>query len=82
MSLNKILLRLCFAAFLLNSSFMNAQKLDNASTLTMNTKLLQPPYLKAGDTVAIVAPSGILINRKDEVEHAKTLLKRWGLHAI
>ncbi len=45
-------------------------------------KLITPPYLKAGDTVAIVAPSGILINREDEIAHAKKLLKRWGLHAI
>ena len=44
--------------------------------------LITPPYLKAGDTVAIVAPSGILINREDEIAHAKKLLKSWGLHAI
>ena len=29
-----------------------------------NTEMIQPPYLKAGDTVAIVAPSGILKNRE------------------
>lgn len=45
-------------------------------------KLIQPPYLKAGDTVAIVAPSGILKNRQDEVQHAVKLLESWGLHAI
>jgi len=44
--------------------------------------LIQPDYLKAGDTVAIVAPSGILKNRNDEVEQAKALLKSWGLHVI
>ncbi len=42
----------------------------------------QPPYLKAGDTVAIVAPAGILKNRTAEITKAKALLKRWGLHAI
>ncbi len=47
-----------------------------------NTTLKQPPYLKAGDTVAIVAPSGILKNRTKEVEQAKALLKSWGLHAV
>ncbi|WP_298900849.1 LD-carboxypeptidase [uncultured Psychroserpens sp.] len=46
------------------------------------TVLIQPPYLKAGDTVAIVAPSGILKNRNDEVAQAVTLLKSWGLHAV
>ncbi|MFT4781723.1 MAG: muramoyltetrapeptide carboxypeptidase [Psychroserpens sp.] len=44
--------------------------------------LIQPPYLKAGDTVAIVAPSGILKNRTDEVNQAVALLKSWGLHAV
>ncbi|WP_425076580.1 S66 peptidase family protein [Psychroserpens sp. S379A] len=46
------------------------------------TALIQPPYLKIGDTVAIVAPSGILKNRNDEVEQAVALLESWGLHAI
>ncbi|WP_394345712.1 S66 peptidase family protein [Cognatitamlana onchidii] len=42
----------------------------------------QPVYLKAGDTVAIIAPSGILRHRTREIEQAKTLLKSWGLHPI
>ncbi len=45
-------------------------------------KLIQPPYLKAGDTVAIVAPSGILKNRTREIEQAKALLISWGLRPI
>ncbi|NNE32037.1 MAG: LD-carboxypeptidase [Winogradskyella sp.] len=48
----------------------------------MTKELIQPPYLKAGDTVAIVAPSGILKNREREVQQAKDLLKSWGLHAV
>tara|TARA_R110000868_G_scaffold18457_2_gene81051 strand:- start:1944 stop:2960 length:1017 start_codon:yes stop_codon:yes gene_type:complete len=47
-----------------------------------HSTLKQPPYLKAGDTVAIVAPSGILKNRAGEVQQAKALLKSWGLHAV
>ncbi|MGS2725564.1 S66 peptidase family protein [Psychroserpens sp. BH13MA-6] len=43
-------------------------------------EMIQPPYLKAGDTVAIVAPSGILKNRNDEVNQAVKLLESWGLH--
>ena len=46
------------------------------------TVLIQPPYLKAGDTIAIVAPSGILKNKTDEVDQAVALLKSWGLHAV
>ncbi|MAB47151.1 MAG: LD-carboxypeptidase [Flavobacteriaceae bacterium] len=48
----------------------------------MNDKLIRPAYLKAGDTVAIVAPSGILKNRDREVQQAVDLLKDWGLNAI
>lgn len=44
--------------------------------------MIQPQYLKAGDTVAIVAPSGILKNREREVGQATDLLKSWGLHVI
>ncbi|MCF7566912.1 LD-carboxypeptidase [Sabulilitoribacter arenilitoris] len=47
-----------------------------------SNKLIQPPYLKAGDTVAIVAPSGILKNKQDVINQARALLKSWGLHTI
>ncbi|MGB1307909.1 MAG: S66 peptidase family protein [Oceanihabitans sp.] len=46
------------------------------------TTLIQPNYLKAGDTVAIVAPSGILKNRNYEVEQAISLLKSWNLNVV
>ena len=46
------------------------------------TILVQPPYLKAGDTVAIVAPSGILKNKDTEIQKAKDLLKSWGLNYV
>jgi muramoyltetrapeptide carboxypeptidase len=48
----------------------------------MYTKLIQPPYLKAGDTVAIVAPSGILNHREKEVNQAIDLLKDWDLNVV
>lgn len=53
-----------------------------ATTEKQNTTLKQPPYLKPGDTIAIVAPSGVLKNRTKEVNQAKALLKSWGLHAV
>lgn len=52
------------------------------SNSKMTTTLIQPPYLKAGDTVTIVAPSGVLNNRTKEVNQAKDLLKSWGLHVV
>lgn len=44
--------------------------------------LVRPPYLKVGDTVAIVAPSGILKNRTAEIKRAQDLLNSWGLHTV
>ena len=64
----------------LSNDFFAQNEYDNSSK--MNSELIQPPYLKAGDTVAIVAPSGILKNREREVQQAIDLLKSWGLHAI
>ena len=44
--------------------------------------LLKPPYLKIGDTIAIVAPAGILKNRQATIEKAKKLAESWGLHVV
>jgi len=64
--------------------FFSLNAIGNCQNTTENQSLemIQPPYLKAGDTVAIVAPSGILKNREREVQQAKDLLKRWGLNAV
>lgn len=52
------------------------------TTSNKTSKLIQPPYLKAGDTVAIVAPSGILKNKLEAINQARALLKSWGLHTV
>jgi len=52
-------------------TFVNAQK-----------KLTSPPYLKAGDTIAIVAPAGILKNRQATIEKAQKLAESWGLKVV
>ena len=72
---------LLIVILLMRGNDINAQtETDNSTEMT--SKLIQPPYLKAGDTVAIVAPSGILKNREGEVQQAVKLLESWGLHAI
>jgi muramoyltetrapeptide carboxypeptidase len=73
-----ILSLLCVLFFVRNE---NAHSQNSVETKHHHT-LKQPPYLKAGDTVAIVAPSGILKNRTEEIERAQALLKSWGLHSI
>lgn len=45
-------------------------------------KLVQPNYLKAGDTIAIVAPAGILKNREATIQKAKKLAESWGLKVV
>jgi muramoyltetrapeptide carboxypeptidase len=52
------------------------------SEIFSQDKTTQPPYLKVGDTVAIVAPSGALINKEDKINQAVSLLKSWGLHVV
>ena len=52
------------------------------NTLTNAQKLTTPPYLIQGDTVAIVAPAGILKNRNATIEKAKQLLEGWGLKVV
>jgi len=78
MSKNSLITILCCAIFFFGKETVSAQESSPNKTST----LIQPPYLKAGDTVAIVAPSGVLKNRTKEIEQAKTLLKSWGLHVI
>ncbi|WP_369048298.1 LD-carboxypeptidase [Tenacibaculum sp. UWU-22] len=45
-------------------------------------KLITPPYLQKGDTIAIVAPAGILKNKKPVIDKAKELAESWGLHVV
>ncbi|WP_298340504.1 LD-carboxypeptidase [uncultured Algibacter sp.] len=74
-----LILSLFCVTFLLETKSTSAQ---STGLEKQNNTLKQPPYLKAGDTVAIVAPSGILKNRNDEVKQAQALLKRWGLFSV
>ena len=55
---------------------------NSKKTVKQDSQMIQPPYLKAGDTVAIVAPSGLLKNREREVQQAVALLKSWGLNVM
>ena len=64
-----------------NKTFMD---LSNTSSLSPNpsSELIRPPYLKAGDTVAIVAPSGVLKFEAEVIQKTKLLLNRWGLEVV
>lgn len=45
-------------------------------------KRVTPPYLKAGDTIVILAPAGILKGRNETIEKAKQLVESWGLKVV
>ena len=77
MSRIPIITILVCAVFFFGNTTISAQNITFKTTA-----LIRPPYLKTGDTVAIVAPSGILRNRTAEVEQAKNLLKSWGLQVV
>jgi len=64
-----------------NGMIAQSSNTSNSNT-TMHKKLIQPDYLKSGDIVAIVAPSGILNNREQEIHQAKALLESWGLKVV
>ena len=53
-----------------------------SSQTTSNSKLIKPEYLTIGDTVAIVAPSGVLKNYDNYINKAKELLNYWGLNVV
>jgi muramoyltetrapeptide carboxypeptidase len=80
MFLKRILFCFLFMT-LVNQSCLFAQSTDQTKDTITNTNLKQPPYVNAGDTIAIVAPSGILLNRTKEINLAIDLLKSWGLNA-
>ena len=82
MYLKRILLVLFFVGTILKSTILPAQNDPNNTLLPMQTTMIQPPYLKPGDTVAIVAPSGALINKEPVIQQAVALLKSWKLHVV
>ena len=74
MKLSKLLLIVFLPLFIFNSQI---QAQENT-----NSDLITPPYLQKGDTIAIVAPAGILTNRKDVIDQAKELAESWGLYVV
>ena len=72
----KLKFGLIFFILFLNFTF------ELSSQTSANNKLIKPEYLTKGDTIAIVAPSGVLKNYDNYINEAKELLKSWGLNVI
>tara|TARA_Y100001933_G_scaffold77370_1_gene78587 strand:- start:283 stop:1284 length:1002 start_codon:yes stop_codon:yes gene_type:complete len=72
----KLKFGLIFFILFLNFTF------ELSSQTSANNKLIKPEYLTKGDTIAIVAPSGVLKNYDNYINKAKELLKSWGLNVV
>ena len=69
--------------FFMNISCTTTQQtITKSNKATMSKTLIKPPYLKKGDTVVILSPAGILVNKQPQIEKAKQLLQSWGLNVI
>lgn len=65
---------------LISFLIVNAQTAHDSISKSMT--LVQPPYLSSGDSIAIVAPAGILKNKQDLIQQAKELAESWGLKVL
>lgn len=71
-----------FFIILLMSISVYAQEKKQDSMVSKTRKLITPAYLQKGDTIAIIAPAGILKNRKKVIAKAKKLAESWGLKVV
>ena len=55
---------------------------DIKSLNVLKTQLIQPEYLKSGDTISIVAPSGVLNNFDNKITKAINIFESWGLNVV
>lgn len=80
MNSRRKLLSACLFVLLSSLSSFSQQINDTISLKEMT--LIQPDYLKAGDSIAIVAPAGILNGKKEAIDQAKVLAESWGLKVL
>ena len=62
--------------------FTMSSQVNMDSIKDLDSNFRTPPYLQKGDTIAIIAPAGILKNKKDVIAKAKTLAESWGLKVV
>ena len=69
--------------FILLFAVLRAQAQEIKDLISpVKAAVLAPPYLQEGDTVAIVAPAGVLSTRRAVIDKARALLEGWGLHVV
>jgi muramoyltetrapeptide carboxypeptidase len=78
MNLNKLI----YLCLIILTTIITVNKNFANNIEEMNDNLIRPEYLKAGDTIAIVAPSGILNDHQNYIDKAKNLLESWNLNVL
>lgn len=74
---------LFFLLFSLSCSHNNPSKMIKKNQKnTELKKIISPQKLQAGDTVAIIAPAGIIKTGKKSIKTAQSLIESWGLAAV
>jgi muramoyltetrapeptide carboxypeptidase len=77
----KNIFSLVFLSLLMMNCKTNGQSVEQNKHIEI-TQLMRPPYLQVGDTIAILAPAGILKNRQETIQKAKELAESWGFKVV
>jgi muramoyltetrapeptide carboxypeptidase len=64
-----------------NKTLMERSK-TASFTAHKSLEMIRPSYLKPGDTVAVLAPAGVLKQDAVVIQKTKTLLNSWGLEVV
>ena len=59
----------------------NKTLMERSTTLNPS-EMIRPSYLKSGDTVAVIAPAGVLKQNAEVIQNTKSLLNSWGLEVV
>ena len=65
--------------FLMSFVSLNMRSQNIQDSIMKPKPFKKPPYLEPGDSIAIVAPSGILKEKEEYIKKAKQLAESWGL---
>jgi muramoyltetrapeptide carboxypeptidase len=71
---------LMWCLLILIHSYPNKTLMEHSKI--QSSEMIRPSYLKTGDTVAVIAPAGILKNDSEVIQKTKTLLNSWGLEVV
>ena len=69
-----------YISFISNMNVFSQTEIKSSNIL--KTQLIQPEYLKSGDTISIVAPSGVLNDFDNKITKAINIFESWGLNVI